>query len=347
MNTESMLKRLSIVKIQEEANKIKLFYLQEEKEKIQYKAGQYLTFILPQSEHEIRRSYSLVSSPGIDEQLCIAVKRIQNGVFSRHLFDRAQIGDQLITLGAGGVFVLPDDIGNYETLFFFAAGSGIVPVFSLIKTALILHPYLRIALIYSNSSAPATLFREPLKRLAEAHAARFTIDFIFSNAKHLEKAHLQPHLIEQFVARYRGGTDGRTLYYICGPDSYMRMCTFTLRRLEVPSGNIKKEIFNVTKPVQSLVPPDTAPHTVTLLRGQEQHSLLVQHPDSILMVAKQKGILLPYSCQVGRCGNCIAKCEKGQVWMSYNEVLTEKEILNGYILTCTGYPIGGDAIIRY
>ena len=127
----------------------------------------------------------------------------------------------------------------------------------------------------------------------------------------------------------------------------MRLCTFTLRVLRVPAANIKKEIFHTTRSVQRVAPPDDEPHQVTLLRGSEQYKVLVKHPVSILMAARKEGIILPYSCEVGRCGNCIAKCERGTIWMSYNEVLTEQEIEEGFILTCTGYPIEGDAIVRY
>lgn len=344
---QSIFKKVVITEIKEEVNNVKLFYLKEEGEKLSYKAGQYLTFILPQGETEIRRSYSLASSPDLNEPLCIGVKRIQNGAFSRHLFDRAKIGDILTTLGAGGVFVLPADIQNYEVMFFFAAGSGIVPIFSLLKSALFVYPHLRVILIYSNSSQATTILYEPLKRLAEEFPGRLTIEFIFSDAKNLSRAHLHADLIERFVKQHSGAAFAEDLYYICGPEAYMRLCTYTLRGMKVPADNIKKEIFHTKKSVQQVAPPDNAPHEVTLLRGDEVYKVVVQHPVSILMAARKEGIILPYSCEIGRCGNCIAKCESGKVWMSYNEVLTEKEIAQGFILTCTGYPIGGDATIRY
>lgn len=344
---QNIYRKLVITEIREEVNNVKLFYLAEEGEKISYKAGQYLTFILPQNETEIRRSYSLASSPDLDEPLCIGVKRIQNGTFSRHLFDRATVGDGLTTLGAGGVFVLPADIQNYAVVFFFAAGSGIVPIFSLLKSALFAQPHLRVILIYSNSSEATTIFYEPLKRLAEEFSGRLTIEFIFSDAKNLFKAHLHAELIEQFVKQYGGADFKEDLYYSCGPEAYMRLCTYTLRGLKIPADNIKKEIFHTKMSVQRIAPPDDAPHEVTLLRSNEEYKTVVQHPVSILMAARKEGIILPYSCEIGRCGNCIAKCEKGKIWMSYNEVLTEKEISQGLILTCTGYPIEGDATIRY
>lgn len=340
-------KRLVITHIHEEVNDVKLFYLQEDGEKITYKAGQYLTFILPEGETEVRRSYSIASSPVLDEILYIGVKRINNGTFSRKLVDNAKVGDELLTLGAGGLFVIPEETSTCKELFFFAAGSGIIPIYSLLRTALYTHPHLQLILVYSNNRESTTIFYEPLKELAAQFADRLTIEFIFSDAKNLFKAHLHADLIEQLVKEYSGSRFGEALYYVCGPEAYMRLCSFTLRVLKVPADNIKREIFHTTKSVQKIEPPDNAPHDVILIRGDERLTVRVQHPESILLAARKQGIILPYSCEVGRCGNCIAKCEEGKVWMSYNEVLTEKEIAQGLVLTCTGYPIEGDATIRY
>jgi len=340
-------KRLVITHIHEEVNSVKLFYLQEAGEKISYKAGQYLTFVLPHDEKEIRRSYSLASSPHLNEPLCIGVKRINNGVFSRHLVDRGSVGDELFAVGAGGVFVLPDDIDTYKQVYFFAAGSGIVPIFSLLKTALHKHPDLEVILVYSNSSVSTTIFYSQLKQLETQFAGKFSILFLFSDGKNLFKARLHAELIEQLLREHSGTHFDEALYYICGPDAYMRLCTFSLSVLKVPGDNVKKEIFHTKKSIQRIMPPDDAPHDVMLLRGDEQYNVQVQHPESILLAARKQKLILPYSCEVGRCGNCIAKCEKGKIWMSYNEVLTEKEIAQGWILTCTGYPIEGDATIRF
>jgi ferredoxin-NADP reductase len=344
LNNNGFPKALIITAIEEEANDVKLFYLRESDGKIEYQAGQYLTLLLPKSEVEVRRSYSLVSSPATNEQLCIAVKRIINGIFSRYLYDRAQVGDQLLTIGAGGLFVLPESITDYSTLFFFAAGSGIVPVYSLIKTALIMHKHLRILLVYSSSSDEQTIFYHRINDLMEKYHSRFTVEFIFSNTRYLEKSHLNPDMIESIVNPYSSVFD-QTLFYICGPESYMRLCIFTLRRIRVPVNNIRKEIFDISKPVTEVAPPDTNPHQVTLRTHTGEYILNVQHPVTILKAARNAGINIPYSCETGRCGNCIAKCEKGKIWMSYNEVLTEKEIRQGYVLTCTGYPVEGDALL--
>ena len=132
---ESIYKKLRIEKVYEEAEGFKTFVF-EEGHHINYQSGQYLTLVTFNDHEEVRRSYSITSAPVLHEPLAIGVKRIENGVLSRQLVDGARPGDEVLTTGSGGFFVLPDDIDRYHRLVFFAAGSGITPIFSLIKTAL-------------------------------------------------------------------------------------------------------------------------------------------------------------------------------------------------------------------
>ena len=344
--TNNFYKILTITGVKEEVNNVKLFYLEEQGEKIHYHAGQYLTFILPEGETELRRSYSLASSPDLNEPLCIGIKRIDNGSFSRKLVDLARSGDQLISLGAAGQFVLPKDLSVSRQVVFFAAGSGIVPIYSLLKTVLHKQPHIRSYLVYSNSSIETTIFYTELKALQQQFAGRLSIEFIFSNNPDLIKAHLHAEWIESLVQEFTNGEFSKSLFYLCGPEAYMRLCLFTLRSMQVPGEHIKKEIFHTRMSVQRILPPDHAPHEVTILMNNTEHKVTVHYPLTILQAAKKQNLILPYSCEAGRCGNCIAKCESGKIWMSYNEVITEKELAEGLILTCTGHPVDGNAVIR-
>lgn len=310
---------------------------------IQYKAGQYLTLVRHAHNEEIRRSYSITSSPLLNEPLSIGVKRVENGFFSRLLVDNAVIGDELITIGAGGLFVLPTDIQNYKQVFFFAAGSGITPVFSLIKTLLFAHKHINVVLIYSNASAEKTVFLHELKEFEQKFGERFRIRFLFSNIVQLSKARLHRNLIVEFLKEYSIAPYAATLFYICGPESYMRLCTYTLQENDVPKNNIKREDFviNAVRKRDAL-PPDEASHQAVIKLNNEEVQFSINYPDSILQAAKKANINLPYSCEAGRCGSCIAKCVKGKVWHSYNEVLTEKELKQGLILTCVGHAVNGD-----
>lgn len=343
----SFYKTLTISGIKEEIPGVKSFFFNEtDGEKIFYKAGQYLTFVVPTGKEEVRRSYSLTSSPALDEPLSIVVKRVENGLFSRNMLDYAQIGDQLTTIGAGGFFTLPPDPASYRQVFFFAAGSGIAPIFSLIKTVLHSHPSIDVVLIYSNSTPQSTIFLEQLEQLAAGFPDRFRIEFLFSISKNLSKARLYKDLLKTLLKQYAIAPGREQLAYICGPQNYMRMCVYGLRQADVPAENIRQEIFHIPQIVHKIQPPDTNKHEVIFnLRG-EAHRLEVQYPDTILDAARKKGINLPYSCEVGRCGNCVAQCSKGKVWMLNNEVLTERDLEQGLTLTCVGYPVGGDVVLE-
>ena len=342
---EGLYKKLVISDISQETKDVKVFSF--EKSVITFKAGQYLTFAFEEHGTEVRRSYSIASSPIIDEALSIGIRRIINGNFSRKMFDYARVGHELMTLGAGGVFTLPDDIQNHKQVFFFAAGSGIIPIYSLLKTVLHSSSDIRAILLYSNSTSTATLFYQSLLALKTKFPGQFEVEFLFSNSVDLNKARLHTDLISMYLKLYNKDRLENSLYYVCGPQSYMRMCIFSLHGMHIPPVNIKKEIFYTSIPIHKREPPDKAPHEVSIVMKDEKHKVDVRYPTTILQAAKNKGIVLPYSCEVGRCGNCMATCIKGNIWMSYNEVLTEKELSKGLILTCTGFPVHSDAVISF
>jgi ferredoxin-NADP reductase len=341
-------KKLTITEIRKGNNDVKLFYFDDAaRTNILFKAGQYLTFAFEEHGKEVRRSYSIAASPVLDERISVGIKRIKNGSFSRAMFDHARVGDTLLTLGAGGVFTLPADIHHYKQLFFFAAGTGIIPIYSLIKTVLYSYSAIEVILIYSNKAEETTLFHESLKDLKQAFPGKIYIEFLFANARNLVRAHLHKDLILFFLNKYASVSNDKSLYYTCGPETYMRLCTVTLHSLRIPPENIKKEIFYTGKSVPKAEPPDKSHHEVSIIISKQHYRLEVQYPVTILQAAKNNGIVLPYSCEVGKCGNCMAKCTSGKVWMSYNEVLTEKELRQGLILTCTGFPIERDATVSF
>lgn len=310
---------------------------------IDYKAGQYLTFIKQLGNKEIRRSYSITSSPALNEPLSIGIKRIDNGIFSRWFIDTAKPGDTVQTIGSGGFFVLPDDVNSYKQLFFFAAGSGITPMFSLIKTALVQYPTLELVLIYSNHSHSSAVYLRHLEALQQQYAGRLHAVFLFSNTPQLVKARLHKELIVEILDEFAVSHRDKMLCYICGPENYMRMCTYTLEEAAIPPANIRRETFIVDKnPKINLAPPDKASHKATLIKAGRETEFLVTYPDSILKSAKKAGLQLPYSCETGKCGSCVARCVEGRVWHSYNEVLTEADLAKGLVLTCVGHPIYGD-----
>jgi ring-1,2-phenylacetyl-CoA epoxidase subunit PaaE len=335
-------KKLKIREIKEEIKGFKTIIF-EDNELISYKPGQYITLVDQQPNEEIRRSYSISSTPALNEPLSIGIKRIENGYFSRMLVDKAKVGDELLTIGSGGFFILPDNILDYQQIVFLAAGSGITPVYSLLKSVLFEHPNIKVLLIYSNPSPEKTVWHNELQKLAKEYEHRFVLELIFSNTPDLTRAHLYRELLLEFLFAYNIRNFNQTLFYICGPEVYMRMCTYVLQEEGVPKDNIKKENFIIQRREPSMkLPPDTENHQVCIKLAQNNYRFVVNYPDSILKAAKKQGIQLPYSCETGRCGNCAALCVQGKVWLSYNEVLTEKDLAFGLTLTCVGHPIGGD-----
>jgi ring-1,2-phenylacetyl-CoA epoxidase subunit PaaE len=312
-----------------------------------YKSGQFLTLVFPKPTGEQRRSYSISSSPACNEPLSLTIKRVENGEYSRHFIDHAQVGDTLWSAGIGGLFVLPEDIQSYKQVFFLAAGSGITPVFSLIKTILKLHTHLSIVLIYSNRSAADTIFYNGLIELAQQSKGRLIIDFLFSSSNNILKSRLNNSLLASLLDDYRKAERSEILCYMCGPVDYMDTVGITLLTEGIPKDNIRKENFVNYVPELTELPPDTDPHMVHIKLKDRTVALQVQFPVSILHQAQKEGIALPYSCESGQCGSCAARCTRGRVWIAYNEVLTDRELNQGLVLTCQGFPIGGDVTLEY
>lgn len=343
------LRRLIVTAIKQETDDVKTFQLvPEDGQPLSYKSGQFLTFLFAAQGREARRSYSISSSPDRNEALTITVKRVPNGSFSRWFFDRVHQNEVLQTIGASGFFILPEDTALYRQLFFFAAGVGITPVISIIKSALYDHVHLQIVLVYSNRSIAETVFYQELEDLKHRFPERFKIEYIFSTAKDLERAHLNKWLLPALYREHSDGDLDKQLFYICGPFAYRRMVTMSLEELDIPGSKIRKEDFDISKPKLKIMPEDTGAHQVKVqVRGKEW-SFTVQYPDSILQASRKAGIaILPYSCETGQCGTCVAQCLSGNIWMSYNEVLTDDEVASGKVLTCVGHPQKGDAVISF
>jgi ring-1,2-phenylacetyl-CoA epoxidase subunit PaaE len=309
-----------------------------------YKAGQFINLVFQTPVGEKRRSFSISSSKAMQEPLMITVKKLDNGEFSRKLIYDTRVGDIFETIGVAGFFTLPQQ--RFQHYFFLAAGSGISPIFALIKE--ILHTReAKVYLVYSNKNEQDAIFLNALKTLQQQYENRLRIKFLFSNRNSVYESRLSHWLLSQIIEEWIPFTKKETIFYTCGPFEYMLMVDISLRSNGITAERIIKENFNSLPAPLNIKPPDTDPHRVTILRDGAQFELIVQYPDSITKAAKKQGISLKYSCEAGRCGSCVATCLKGKVWMSYNEVLMEDEIEKGRVLTCTGFPIEGDVIIRY
>jgi ferredoxin-NADP reductase len=318
------------------------YYLAEASGKdVNYVAGQFITLVFTHHNEEIRRSYSLSSSPD-EDLLAITIKRISNGEISRFMLSKVKVGDIINAVEPAGRFT----ITNFKApkdLILFAAGSGVVPVFSQLKYILNRDGESRITLIYSSQDQASVLFTDELNALQASHPDRLKIIYLLSS----EGNRLNNISVEQLVKQNSYYSLATAEFYLCGPFAYMRMVRLTLLYMGLDSSQIRKENF-----VLDTVPVTAGyisypPQKIRILFNNELHDLVVGENQTILQAALQNNIALPYSCRAGMCSACTAKCVTGKVDMAVNDVLTDLDLSHGLILTCTGHPVSDDVMIEF
>jgi ring-1,2-phenylacetyl-CoA epoxidase subunit PaaE len=315
-----------------------------------YTAGQYISLVLNVNGKELRRPYSLSSYQLTDEHPFITVKLLENGEATRYLHQHAKPGDELEILPPNGRFVLPHPIPS--ELFFMAAGSGISPVFALIKQALH-ESNSKITLLYSNRSKESTIFYNELQQLAIQFPGRFSVMWLFSNSKNLMLARLNRQLLEEQV-RSRVKHRNEVLFYTCGPFYYMEMIFITLLTMGFKETQLFKETFAPPEEEEdddgSLIADENVPEyvdaEVELLLDHAHYAFKVKAGETILDAALKQKIKMPYSCRNGMCSSCTSQLLDGEVYMHYNQVLTDREMQNGRILTCTAHPVSSTVRIK-
>lgn len=334
--------QLKVVDIRKELGDTSTFFLSEiSGKKVHYEAGQFITLVFDHHNEEIRRSYSLSSTPD-EPLLAITVKRMENGEISRFLFTKIHIGDVLNAVDPAGRFT----IAGFEAekdIILFAAGSGIVPIFPQLKYVLNRSGKSRLTLIYSNQNQRSVLFNDQLNALLSTHSDRLNIIHLLSN----QGNRLNNLTVEKLVRENVKSGLGKAEFYTCGPFTYMRMIRLTLQYMGLDPAQIRKENFVLeTVPVAASL-KSFSPKKIRVHINNEIYDVVVGENQSILQAALQNTIQLPYSCRVGDCSTCAAMCKKGRVEMVKNDVLTEADLAAGWILTCTGHPLTDDVIIEY
>ncbi|WP_316785579.1 ferredoxin--NADP reductase [Pedobacter frigiditerrae] len=319
--------------------------------KLNYKAGQFLSLVFQVNGKELRRSYSFYSSPAIDEPLSIAVKLVENGEISRFIHHQLTIGDEMEMAEPNGQFIYQPD-AKEKTIFLFAAGVGITPLLSILKTALVTETKSKIVLIYSSRSADETLFLEEIAAWQIKYPERFKVIHLFSNSKNLMRARLNGFLINQLVKENLAFDKEDALCYTCGPVDYMDVCRITLLGSGFKPHQVKRETFVLPEDevdeddeTEKIVDKNT--YAIILHFKGNVHHLSVPWPKRILDVALENKINIPYSCSGGVCSTCTATCTAGAVRMDYNEVLTDDEVANGRVLVCTGHPTENGTTITW
>lgn len=316
-------------------------------QKLSYKPGQFLTFIIETEKQELRRSYSILTLPG--EAIKITVKKVDNGLISRYILQHWKEGETIKSLPPAGRFTLEPLGGLQRDILCFAAGSGIIPILPQIRMLLLKEPQSTIHLIYSNHDEKDTLFLNEIEELSEKFPALNFIN-LFSDPiiRFTERGRLSNITTEPLINRILKYKKDDAVFLLCGPFAYMRMLNFTIGLMHFKKENIKRENYLPEVMRSGHIALQTFPdRNIAIEIYGEKHILFVPSGENILDAGLRKGLKLPYSCKGGVCGNCAALCKGGKVYMSINEVLTDNDIQQGWVLTCTGYPETDNIVIDF
>lgn len=320
-------------------------------EQIKYKAGQFITVIVPINGKKERRSYSMSTSPHTDTSIGITVKRVQGGMVSNYLNDRVKVGDFLEIVEPMGNFVFEPDPEKTRHLVLFAAGSGITPMMSIAKSLLKMEPESRITLVYGNRSEASIIFKDKIEEMEYAYRGRFIVHHIISRPSEYWVG--QVGRISQGISiRFMKDsfTDfAKDNFYLCGPVGMMEDVIKGLNIYDVKKEQIHRENFHAPMLDEIHVEENDnslKAQMIKLIYDGEEYEFEVKPHESILEAALDLDIDLPYSCQAGMCTACLGKCLAGKVKMDEEEGLTEKEIKQGYILTCVSHPLTEGVVVE-
>lgn len=303
-----------------------------------YRAGQFLTFRVQVDGDVHHRCYSMSSAPEVDAELQVTVKRVPGGLVSNHLVDAVAAGDAVEVSTPAGVFCLAPGDGDLVAL---CGGSGITPVFSLLKAALATTGR-RVRLCYANRDRDAVIFRRELDALAERHPGRLEV------AHHLdvERGYVDAAALAPFV-------DPAGDAYVCGPTPFMDVVEGVLLAGGVAPDRIHIERFTPATPVAAEPSDEDGALTGTGAAGAGTDATATRvtielggrtdtvdhHPGTtVLQTARQMGMAPPSSCESGSCATCMARLVEGTVKMHVNDVLTDDEVAEGWVLTCQSVP---------
>lgn len=318
-----------------------------------FESGQYLTFRTLLEGEEVRRNYSLCSTPDEDE-LTVAVKRVPGGRFSGWAHGHLRAGLHLDVMPPEGRFVRSAPVAHGEYLAI-AAGSGITPILSIIRDTLKNQPDARFTLVYGNRAAHSMMFREALEDLKNVYMTRFALVHVLSREQQdvelfngrIDRAKCDA-LFSQWI-----DVGTLTTSYLCGPQSMMDTATESLRAAGVAAERIRRELFVVgtaaPRPQRAAAAEvDTGDCAVTVIQdGRARQFTMARGQQSVLRAALAQGIELPWSCQGGVCSTCRCKVTAGEVEMDTNFALEDYEIARGFRLACQSYPISDQLTLDY
>lgn len=311
----------------------------ELKDTFKFKAGQYITLKTEIAGKEVRRDYSICSSPN-SGFVKVAVKSVVDGSFSSFANSQLKVGDVLEVSSPNGRFVFEPNPSLSRTIAAFAAGSGITPVMSILKTVLEDEPNSNFILVFGNKSPNDAIFLDELLQLQSHYKERLRVHFVYSQTQ--EENSLFGR-IEQSTINFLLKNDYKDTkfdrFYICGPEPMIHVVKDVLLEFGINESQILFELFTVTTPAppidRQLIDGKTK---VTIMLDDEETTFVMDQKKSVLEAALDENIDAPYSCQGGICSSCLARLTEGEVKMRQNNILTDGELAEGLILTCQSHP---------
>jgi|SRR4051812_31697197 len=316
-----------------------------------FKQGQYLTLKFKINGEELRRSYSICSSY-YENELRVAIKKVKDGRVSTHIFNNLKKGDTIDVMTPMGNFFTEMNTANKKTYVLFAGGSGITPMFSILKTALKDEPQSRITLFYGNNDESSIIFKNKIEEFAVANADRLNVVHVLNEApaghpellKGLMTKEKNIQLIKNYV-----DANASNEYFICGPGVMMDNVVAALKELKTDESKVHIEYFSSPVSTEEIKPSAAVAKgaVATIIIDGEEHKIELQENEAILEAALRVGLDAPYACQGGSCCTCRALLQDGKVEMAVNYALSASEVKQGFILTCQSRPTTPTVVVNY
>ena len=346
---------LTITEISHETRdsiRIALVVPEEFRSEYDFLPGQHLPFQITVDGKKLRRTYSICSGTG-QESLEIGVRIQPGGQFSEYVANDLAVGDTIDAMPPTGRFHIDVDENNAKDYVGFAAGSGITPVLSMIKSIMVNEPDSRFILFYGNRKQSTTMFIEDLYALKNLYLERLQLNFVFSQEEQEFEpmaGRLDADKVRELYKHFGAGLR-TTDAFVCGPDSMIQDVTSALIELGMNEAHIHSERFGVPrksgKPKAAAI--KTADHaTVTIIMDGHKKDFEMHRDDpNIVDAAAEHGIVLPFSCKGGVCATCRCHVRAGEVSMETNYGLEPWEVEKGFVLACQSRPVSEAVTLDY
>ncbi len=357
--------RVKVKKIKQETPSSVTIFLdipENLKNVFEYKPGQFLDVKVNINGDIQKRAYSISTSPHIDSELAITVKEVEEGYVSRYLVRELNEGDWLEVSKPLGKFTFNVEPGHNHLYVMFAAGSGITPIFSQLKSILVVELKSKVFLVYSNRYKDDIIYYDELEELKVKFPNRFQVFYVLTRANDdagFIHTRIDKSFVEQFLNNYVLNTNGdfsEKHFSICGPVGMINEVETAIKELGFEKRFIHKELFTTKVRKQPPSKPEILVDVMeTKLENKivrirlygEEHQIEVTPDEPILSAAFRAGLDPPFSCQIGICGTCMAKLRSGKVKMDERDALTDSDIEQGFILTCQSHPLSDDCYVDY